>query len=405
MIDSTLRLFIFSVLLVACDDPAMMLPGDGGTDADPGDAGSEPGNTSRIELPATPYDYAGLVLPAHFEVESEGFHAQQPMVATDNMPEDNPVTNEGATLGRVLFYDRNLSRNRTIACASCHKQEHGFSDDRVLSVGFEGGETRRHSMGLTNARYGMDVMFWDGRADSIEDQALMPLQDPVEMGMTLPEVEERVREADYYPPLFVAAFGDEEVTADRISRAIAQFVRSIVSTRSRYDVGRAEAPARSNAFSNFTDAENHGKFLFSSPPPLGGFGCFVCHQGEGFLAVEPTSNGLDAEITDRGLGEVTGSARHEGTFRVPSLRNVAVRAPYMHDGRFGTLEEVIDHYSNDVQPSPNLGPPFGVIDGEVPQLNMTDEEKTALVAFLRTLTDEELLSDPRFSDPFVRDDE
>jgi cytochrome c peroxidase len=404
MTHTTLRLLFCGVLLAACDSPEMMLA-DGGTDAELGDAGGEPGNTSRIELPATPYDYAGLVLPAHFEVESEGFHAQQPMVATDNMPADNPVTNEGATLGRVLFYDRNLSRNRTVACASCHKQEFGFSDDRVLSVGFEGGETGRHSMGLTNARYGMDVMFWDGRADSLEDQALMPMQDPVEMGMTLPEVEERVREADYYPALFTAAFGDEEVTADRIARAIAQFVRSMVSTRTRYDEGRAAAPARSNAFTNFTDEENYGKNLFSLPPPLGGFACFICHQGEGFLAVEPTSNGLDAEVTDPGLGGITGSARHEGTFRVPSLRNVAVRAPYMHDGRFSTLEEVIDHYSEGIEGSPNLGPPFGVIDGEVPQINMTDEEKAALVAFLHTLTDEELLTDPRFSDPFVRDEE
>jgi cytochrome c peroxidase len=154
---------------------------------------------------------------------------------------------------------------------------------------------------------------------------------------------------------------------------------------------------------NFTDEENHGKFLFSSPPPLGGFACFICHQGEGFVAVAPTSNGLDAEVTDRGLGAVTESPNHEATFRVPSLRNVAVRAPYMHDGRFATLEDVIDHYSEGIEASPNLGAPFGVIDGVVPQINMTDEEKAALVAFLHTLTDEALLSDPKFGDPFVRE--
>jgi cytochrome c peroxidase len=393
-----LSLLAFSPL-IGCDDPLDTMA-DAGSDADAPDSG---GNTSRIELPATPYAYAGIELPAHFDVETELFHGQQPMTATDNMPSDNPVTDEGATLGRVLFYDRNLSQNRTIACASCHEQEHGFSDDRVFSAGFGGGETGRHSMGLTNARYGMEVFFWDGRADTLEDQTLMPLQDPVEMGMSLDEVVERVREADYYPALFEAAFGDSDVSIDRVARALAQFVRSIVSTQSRYDEGRAQAPARSNAFVNFTDEENHGKFLFSSPPPLGGFACFICHQGEGFVAVAPTSNGLDAEVTDRGLGAVTESPNHEATFRVPSLRNVAVRAPYMHDGRFATLVDVIDHYSEGIEASPNLGAPFGVIDGVVPQINMTDEEKAALVAFLHTLTDEALLSDPKFGDPFVRE--
>jgi len=391
------------LLALGCDESTMAVDATVGSDAAI-DGNVDPGNTSRIELPATAYDYAALELPAHFDVETELFHGQQPMTATDNIPEDNPITDDGATLGRVLFYDRNLSQNRTIACASCHKQEVGFSDERVLSLGFEGGETGRHSMGLTNARYGMEVFFWDGRADTLEDQVLMPMQDAVEMGMTLDEVVERVREADYYPALFEAAYGDQEVTVERISRAIAQFVRSIVSTRSRYDEGRAMVSARSDAFPNFTEQENLGKTLFSAPPPLGGFACFICHQGEGFVAVLPTSNGLDAEVTDPGLGGFTGSPRHEATFRVPSLRNVAPRAPYMHDGRFATLEEVVDHYSDGVQASPNLGAPFGVIDGEVPQFRMTDEQKAALVAFLHTLTDEEMLADPKFSDPFVRED-
>ena len=390
------------LLMIGCDDPMTMVA-DGGSDADPVDVGADAGNTSRIELPATPYAYTDLVLPAHFDVETEGFHGQMPMTATDNTPADNPITDAGATLGRVLFYDRNLSQNRTIACASCHKQEFGFSDDRVLSLGFEGGETGRHSMGLTNARYGMEIFFWDGRADTLEDQVLMPMQDPVEMGMTLEEVVERVREADYYPPLFEEAFGDQDVTVERISRALAQFVRCIVSKESRYDVGRAQVAARSDDFPNFTDEENLGKRLFSAPPPLGGFACFICHQGEGFVAVAPTSNGLDAEVTDRGLAGFTDSARHEAMFRVPSLRNVAARAPYMHDGRFATLADVVDHYSQGVQASPNLGAPFGVVDGVVPQFNMTEAQKTALIAFLSTLTDDAVLTDQKLSDPFVRE--
>ncbi|MBW2465226.1 MAG: cytochrome-c peroxidase, partial [Deltaproteobacteria bacterium] len=265
-------------------------------------------------------------------------------------------------------------------CASCHKAEFGFSDDRPLSLGSDGGDTGRHSMGLTNARYyGAGYFFWDQRADTLEDQVLMPLQDPVEMGMTLDEVVARVEGASYYEGLFAAAFGDDAVTSERISRALAQFVRSMVSTTSRYDEGRAMVASRTNAFPNFTDAENHGKGLFSLPPPAGGLGCFICHQGEGFIA-------------------------HEATFKVPSLRNVAVRAPFMHDGRFETLEEVIDHYSEGVQASPNLGPPFFVSDGAVAPFNLTDEEKAALVAFLNTLTDEAMLADPKFSDPFVHEE-
>lgn len=404
---ATLHVFIALTLAGAwaCDDSsaADAGAGDGATgDATPGDGGYL--NTSRVELPATLYNYAAPTLPAHFDVESEGFHAQQPLSNTDNTPADNATTDEGATLGRVLFYDTNLSQNGTVSCASCHKAEFGFSDDRVLSLGFEGGETGRHSMGLTNARYyAAGHFFWDERAETLEDQVLMPFQDPVEMGMTLDEVVARVEGGSYYEGLFAAAFGDDAVTSERISRALAQFVRSMVSTTSRYDEGRAMAPARSNVFANFTDEENHGKFLFSAPPPRGGFGCFVCHQGEGMIPAEATSNGLDAEITDRGVGEVTGTARFEGTFKVPSLRNVAVRAPYMHDGRFGTLEEVIDHYSEGIQASPNLGAPFFATDGVGPVLNMTDEEKSALVAFLRTLTDEAMLADPKFSDPFIRD--
>lgn len=354
-------------------------------------------NSSEISLPETLFNYAVIDTPAHFEVESERFHQQQPLSSADNTPADNPITDEGATLGRVLFYDKNLSANRTVACASCHKPEQGFSDDRVLSVGFEGGLTARHSMGLTNARYyAAGQFFWDQRAATLEDQVLMPLQDQVEMGMTLEEVVARVEGAPYYPDLFQAAFGDTTVNTERISKALSQFIRSIVSTKSRYDVGRAQVAARSSDFPNFTPEENFGKFLFSSPPPRGGFACFVCHQGEGMVPVTATTNGLDAAITDRGYGEVTGLATDEGTFKAPSLRNIELTAPYMHDGRFATLEDVIDHYSDGVQPSPNLTGPLASFE-----FNMTDGEKAALVAFLKTLTDRELVEDPKFSDPFL----
>lgn len=354
-------------------------------------------NTSMISLPEELYNYSLIDTPSHFNYESERFHQQQPLSTADNTPANNPVTNEGATLGRVLFYDKNLSANRTVACASCHRAELGFSDNRVLSVGFDGGLTGRHSMGLTNARYyAAGQFFWDQRASTLEEQVLMPFQDQVEMGMTLETLVARVEGGPYYSPLFEAAFGDSSVSADRISKALAQFIRSIVSTKSRYDVGRAQVSARSEDFPNFTAEENLGKFLFSTPPGRGGFACFTCHQGEGMIPVEATTNGLDAEITDRGYGAVTGIATDEGTFKAPSLRNVELTAPYMHDGRFATLEDVIEHYSNGVQPAQNLNGPLAAFE-----FNMTSAEKSALVAFLKTLTDRELVEDPKFSDPFV----
>lgn len=231
----------------------------------------------------------------------------------------------------------------------------------------------------------------------------MPLQDAVEMGMTLAEVEDRVRAQDAYGPLFVDAFGDDAVSSERIAAALAQFVRSMVSFTSRYDAGRAQVSARSDDFPNFTAEENLGKTLMVERPPFGGAGCFVCHQGEGFVAVEATNNGLDADSADdAGYGEVTGADGDAGTFKVPSLRNVALRAPYMHDGRLATLRDVLDHYSDGVQPHPNLGVPLGPAGSNGPQVDLSDAEKDAIIAFLHTLTDTEMVTDPKFSDPFVR---
>jgi cytochrome c peroxidase len=377
-----------ALALAGCPDPAVETPAE----------------SAALELPDELPNYANPAFPDHFDVESEGFHGQQSLADSDNTPADNPTTDAGAMLGRVLFYDVDLSQNRTVSCSSCHQPEFGFSDDLIKSPGFDGGETGRHSMGLTNARfYGEGRFFWDQRAATLEDQVLMPFQDPVEMGMTLTEVEERVEDRAEYADLFEAAFGDPEISSERVSRALAQFVRSLVSFTSRYDEGRAQVANRSDDFPNFTAEENLGKTLFSSPPPLGGLACFVCHQGEGFIAVEATNNGLDPDsVDDSGYGGVTGATSDAGTFKVPSLRNVAERAPYMHDGRFSTLEEVIDHYSEGVRAHPNLGVPLGAAGSNGPQVDLSDEEKGALIAFLNTLSDPEMLADPKFSDPFRR---
>lgn len=365
---------------------------------------NEPVTDSVLNLPQTPFDYASLNLPGHFTTNVVGQPLPTSVNGIDNTPSDNPITNDGATLGRVLFYDEKLSANGTISCASCHKQDKGFSDDAVLSTGFDGGLTGRHSMTLINARfYQRGRFFWDERAATLEEQVLMPFQDPVEMGMTLEEVVGTVQEQTYYAELFQKAFGSEEVTADRIAKALAQFVRSIVSYSSKYDIGRTQAASPGANFSNFTAEENTGKNIFFQTIPNGGGACFGCHTTEAFVSANPgpQNNGLDASSTnDLGAGSVFDNPIFVGRFKTTSLRNVELTAPYMHDGRFGTLEEVVEHYNSGIQPHPTLSPALTDEDGNPVQLNFTDTEKAALVAFLKTLTDESVSTEEKWSNPF-----
>ena len=358
--------------------------------------------SSILNLPGQPFDYINLNLPTHFTTNSPG-PLPTSVNGIDNTPVDNPTTNEGATLGRVLFYDKNLSANGTIACASCHKQDKGFSDDAALSVGFEGGFTGRHSMTLINARYYQrGRFFWDERAATLEEQVLMPFQDPVEMGMTLEEVVSAVQSQDYYPDLFQAAFGTSEITSDRISKALAQFVRSIVSYSSKYDDGRASAPNPGANFSNFTAEENLGKTIFFQTIPNGGGACFGCHTTEAFVSANPgpQNNGLDLMTTDSGAGDVFTNPIFEARFKTTTLRNIELTAPYMHDGRFATLEDVVEHYSTGIQSHPTLSPALADDNGNAVQLNFTNEEKAALVAFLKTLTDDSVSQEEKWSNPF-----
>ena len=318
----------------------------------------------------------------------------------DNTPNDNPITNDGATLGRVLFYDNNLSVNNTRSCASCHLAADGFSDPLEFSIGFEGGLTPRNSMGLANARfYENGRFFWDERAATLEDQTLQPIQDPIEMGMTLDGLVSKLQALDYYPSLFENAFGDSTITSDRISRALAQFVRSMVSYESKYDVGRAAAGNNNDNFSNFTNQENQGKQLFFSNRT----NCSRCHETVIFVGDRPRNNGLDLVSTDNGEGGVNGNANDNGKFKAPSLRNIELTAPYMHDGRFATLEEVVEHYNSGVQAHPNLDNRLrqGGNNGEPRRLNLSNQEKAALVAFMKTLTDNEFITDEKYSNPFV----
>jgi cytochrome c peroxidase len=296
--------------------------------------------------------------------------------ALDNTPAANPVTDAGATLGRVLFYDPRLSANDQVACASCHVQAFGFSDTARFSRGFAGGRTRRHSMGLANAAlYRSGRFFWDERAATLEAQVLAPIQDPVEMGMPLDRLERKLRATPYYAPLFAAAFGTPEVTSERVSRALAQFVRALVSADSRFDRGA------------LTPEEREGLRLFT-----GAARCAQCHLPNALSADAARNTGLDAAVADSGAGR--------GRFKAPSLRNVAARAPYMHDGRFATLEQVVKHYDDGVQPNPDLDPRLRGRGGAPRSLGLTGEQKAALVAYLHALTDSSFLRAPQLADPF-----
>lgn len=344
-------------------------------------------------LPATPYDFINANLPAHLLTPQ--------IRGQDNTPAGNAITQAGAALGRVLFYDRRLSANQTIACASCHQAEHGFSDSRRFSVGFAGGLTSRNSMGLTQARYYLrGHFFWDERAATLEDQVLQPIQNPLEMGMTLEATVSRLSAEPFYGELFTAAFGTPEVTSGRISRALAQFVRSIVSGHSKYDDGVAQN------FANFTPQENLGRQIFGGQ--VGAATCVTCHGSDNFVPGNNIfNNGLENPYVDKGVGAISGRGADEGLFKVPSLRNIELTAPYMHDGRFATLEEVVEFYNSGVVNHPNLSPqlrnPPGPPGSPPPpprRLNLTAGQKAALVAFLKTLTDRSVTTDPKFSDPF-----
>ena len=200
-----------------------------------------------------------------YETALPNFFLDTDLQEEDNTPGNNPITNIGATLGRVLFYDVRLSVNNSVSCASCHVQANGFSDPNRLSIGFEGEFTGRNSMGLANARfYETGSFFWDERATTLEDQVLQPIQDAVEMGLTLDELESRLSQEDYYKVLFRLAFGDETITSERTALALAQFVRAMVSYQSKFDTGMAQINDPNTNFPNFSASENRGKQLFFS---------------------------------------------------------------------------------------------------------------------------------------------
>ncbi|MFK8112001.1 MAG: cytochrome-c peroxidase [Rubripirellula sp.] len=350
----------------------------------------------KLSLPTTPYNYARPALPLHVRRVAARF---------DNASKVTAVTDDGATLGRVLFYDRQLSVNGTTSCGSCHLQEFAFADGKRVSTGFDGRQVDRNSMSLVNLRYyRRGRFFWDERAESLEKQVLMPIENPIEMGHRLEDLLPRLQKSERYPPLFKSAFGDSQITKERMANALAQFVRSIVSFGSRFDVGRAQVDSVLKPFPNFTEQENYGKEQF-----FGRARCAECHlpdsrtgverQSAFFQLSQPTVNGIDnsdAEV-DLGVGQHSGRPVDNGKFKASTLRNIQLTSPYMHDGRFRTLDSVIEHYNWSVRPHENLDP---ALEGFVSGLALPEVEKVALTAFLLTLTDQGLVNDPRFADPF-----
>ena len=314
-------------------------------------------------LPATVFNY-NISYPAHI---------QNALALNDNTPATNPITNDGATLGRVLFFDKHLSKNNTVSCGSCHKPDNSFSDNIQFSKGFAGGLTARHSMALLNVRfYKSGKMFWDERAASVEAQALQPIQNTVEMGLTLAELETKVASLNYYPALFQKAFGSTQIDSVRISKAIAQFVRSIVTYQSKYDQVK-------QGMATFTPDEAAGEQVFITVPP-GGPSCAGCHTPPMFLTSTPAGPFGFPDPTDAGI-----NGQHR--FKSGSLRNVALTGPYFHNGAVTTLSAML-----------NGGPPGSPTNIPAHSVNPADAIK--ILAFLQTLSDQTVATEAKFSDPF-----
>lgn len=302
------------------------------------------------------------------------------------IPDDNPLTQEGIFLGRKLFYEPMLSGDGTQSCAECHFQNNSFTDPARFSTGIDGLVGTRNAMPIINVGW-MDKLFWDGRANGVEDQATFPVVDPLEMHADWDDVVSKLKNNPDYQELFRKAFQTSGISKERAIKAIAQFERTMISKNSKTD---AVAVIGGGVF--YTDLEQEGFDLFNSERG----DCFHCHSGILFTDNLFHNNGLDENHdADKGLFNVTGNPADIGKFKTPTLRNVAFTAPYMHDGRFETLEEVLQFYGGGVKVSPTLDPLMSHQGG----INMTPHEQEAVKAYLLTLSDTTFLNNPDFSNP------
>lgn len=346
------------------------------------------------------FNYAGQTIPNYITRDNTG---------------GNTITNAKATLGRVLFYDKSLSIDNSISCAGCHKQEFAFGDTALISSGVENGVTVRHSMRLVNARFSQESrFFWNERAATLEAQTTMPIQDHAEMGFSgqngrpgLSALLTKLQAIGYYNELFQFVYGDITVTEPRLQECLSQFIRSIQSFDSKYDVGRAQVTNDVADFPNLTPQENQGKSLFLTPPIFdatgnrtgGGLGCGGCHRAPEF-DIDPNTrnNGIVGIINNTGLDL--------NNTKAPSLRNLTrndgtLNGPMMHTGIIKTLQAAIGHYGAiNVAPGNNNLDPRLLPNGNPQRLNLNAQEVNATIAFLKTLSGTGVYSDPKWSDPF-----
>lgn len=338
--------------------------------------------------------------------------------------QDLDFSNNSVTLGRVLFYDKALSFNNSISCGSCHFQDKGFADNVRFHKGVYGNVLKRNTLSITGNNF---IMFWDGRSSGMQDLVLRPVSNHDEMLQDPNALVSKIKQIGYYKDLFNKAYGSEEVTLEGIENALAAFCVCIVPFQTKFDQGLANLNGQfgfmfvdsTSRLFNFSNLENKGMSLF-----YGKARCASCHHPEvitGYYGGTPYANiGLDMVYNDNGLGALANDASHNGKFKIPNIRNVALTAPYMHDGRFNTLEEVVEHYNSKIQANRNLSPRLyqnqlsdldlflieeqnqapATVNITPVRMGLNTEEKAALVAFLKTLTDEQMKKDIKFSNPF-----
>jgi len=338
----------------------------------------------RDKVSYTPVPYK-LEVPSHFpDME---------------IPADNPLTYEGVALGRKLFYETKLSGDNTMSCATCHAPTNAFSDPKQFSVGITGAVGTRNSMALINLGW-QKFFFWDGRAKTLEELILEPVPNPIEMHQSWPDAVSKLNSVGTYKKMFFQAFGEEGIDSTKVAKAIAQFLRTMISGESKYDVmykyenNLSLKPTEQSVLLAITPEEWAGYDLFKS---LNGADCFHCHNGPLMQVSKFSNNGLDASFTDLGRGLVTGNSGDNGKFKVPTLRNIALSAPYMHDGRFASLDEVIEHYSSGIHQSSTIDPLIEFASQGGVQLDA--QEKDLLKKFLLTLTDNSFITNPDFQEP------
>jgi cytochrome c peroxidase len=383
-------LFIIALLAQSCDDEIKS------TYIDYTDAEYEK-LTQRLDLPSELFDYS-----PDFEEDFFNNHLEEGNIQSRR-------SNHKATLGRVLFYDKTLSINNVISCASCHQQNLAFADDVAFSEGFDGEVTARNSLPLGNTigfetsyrggnsgfGFGNQALFsWDESNNDIASQSKAAITSEIEMGLNMSELVNRLKKQEDYRILFEKAFGNQDILEHRVLEAIEEFVNSIVSNHSKFDAESLVSDFNIfEDFVGFTPQENKGKSLYMD-------NCASCHSFDHqFTEVATANNGLDLNYEDKGVGEHSSDPSKIGIFKVPFLRNIELTGPYMHDGRFGTLDEVINHYSEGIQNHDNLHNNLRSGSG-AKKMNFTDDEKASLKAYLLTLTDKEVIADVKFSDPF-----